>query len=43
MDVIGTIVTPAVEIIVDTTCDKGGFQLELVSTYKPGYKSHDLL
>ena len=21
----------------------GGFQLEFVSTYKPGYKSHDLL
>ena len=31
MDVIGAIVTPAVEVIVDTTCDKGGFQLELVS------------
>ena len=23
--------------------DKGGFQLEFVSTYKTGYKSHDLL
>ena len=24
-------------------CHDGGFQLEFVSTYKPGYKSHDLL